>query len=446
MRPRESISKTITPARAPVINTRRLRAVGRPSSNQAAGEGTLPQSVWAEFAARYWEKAATTLSSVVSEPVVSEPELFLALVRAAGLYRLGVQSIRFSFWIDSQETKDFAGLLPTEEDRTMTAYDQRLREQLQGREFTVLLADVHLYDDVVWSRARRFLRGLYREVGVPCGGVDTGVFFGRYKATPFGVHRGQMSVMTSPAHGVKHFRLWPRGYGDAHEDIRDSLDYARHLQAAFQLCGGQQDILYWPADYWHIGEGAGTFTAALNIGFWWDRPPLSSVLLEMSQQLVEEIGMSTDQGVTLNYSQLQPRNLAQSIPAKTHAALAATRRVLSSSRLEKALALEALRSRSCDGFRDVPPLLQLGPVDWKAGVVVERVPECLILFVPGRAGAVHVAANGHLFRTDNDKRVLQLLASLQSSQSLVLSTLTAKSPAAIELLSWLMNARAIRVL
>ncbi|HEX8089452.1 MAG TPA: hypothetical protein VF762_11395, partial [Blastocatellia bacterium] len=257
-------------------------------SPKADGAVTLPDPVWAEFA-KNWEKLATVLPAVLPTPLVDPDMLFDALVRAAGLHRLGVPSVGFSFWINARETKDLGELLPRREDKSLIDYDARLADQLRGAEFTLLLANPHLYCDKLWNRVRVFIRGLYRQVGIPCGGVDTGIFLGRYLRTPFGVHRGQMSVLTFPVHGEKHFRLWPRGYGDAHEDIRDSIEYPNHISGSMELRAGEQDMLYWPADYWHIAESAGSFTAALNLGCWWDRPPLSRVLLEVSQHLAEKM-------------------------------------------------------------------------------------------------------------------------------------------------------------
>jgi hypothetical protein len=416
-----------------------------PGTTQAGDAGTLPRSQWRKFAAHYWERSVVTMPSINSEPLVDEQTMFLTLVRAAGLYLLGARYVRFSFWIDCVETKDFADLLPKEEDETLLGYDQRLKEQLQNREYTVLLADLHLYDEAIWNRVRVFLRGLYRQVGTPCGGVDTGVFFGRYSHTPFGVHRGQMSVITSPTIGVKHFRLWPRGYGDAHEDIRDSLSYPNHVSAGLELSAAATDILYWPSDFWHIAEGTGTFTAALNIGFWWERPPLSRVLMEMSQQLADEISPPTDQRVSLVYTEKAPRTLADALPTETRAALEATRRVIASSRMEEALILESLRMRSADEFRDIPPPADFSPARWEAGTVVKRVPECFVLFVTGSDDEIYVAANGHLLKTQNHERVNRFLKEIESDESITLDSWLLKIPAAVELLSWLMNVRALRM-
>lgn len=254
-----------------------------------------------------------------------------------------------------------------------------------------------------------------------------------------------MSVITSPTHGVKHFRLWSRGYGDAHADIRDSRDYANHLGAGFELSAGEKDILYWPSDFWHIAEGNGTFTAALNIGLWWERPPLSRVLMEMSQQMADEISPPNDQRITLAFNEKPPRNLADSLPAETREALETTRQVIANSRMEEALALESLRMRSADEFRDVPPLADLSPANWEAGTVIQRVPACPILFVNGSAGEIYVAANGHLLKTQKHPHVIQLLEKLESGEQLSLDSWTLRPAAAVELLSWLVNVCALRI-
>ena len=94
-----------------------------------------------------------------------------------------------------------------------------------------------------------------------------------------------MSVLTFPVLGTKRFLLWPRPYGEIHHNIQDTVDYDRHSPAATVLTIAPGDIGYWPSDYWHIAEGAVAYSAALNIGLWWDRPPLDMVLRSFGEVL-----------------------------------------------------------------------------------------------------------------------------------------------------------------
>lgn len=404
---------------------------------------TLPDSVWADFATN-WEKLAGVLPGVLPRPLVYPELLFDALVRAARLRRLGVPSVAFSFWINARETKDLGELLPGPEDKSLAGYDARLADQLRGAEFTLLLANPHLYCNKLWDRVRVFIRGLYRQVGVPCGGVDTGIFLGRYLRTPFGVHRGQMSVLTFPVYGEKHFRLWPRGYGDAHEDIRDSLEYPDHISNSLELRAGEQDMLYWPADYWHIAESAGSFTAALNLGCWWDRPPLSRVLLEVSQQLAERMdGVGNE--MSLDYARAVSGEPQEFVPAQMAEALSVIRQTVSDDRIEEALALETLRTLSADGFRDLPEPLPFESPRWR-GEVIERIPERPVLSMRGADGTLHVAANGRLFSAGDSARLRRLLKGLELGEKVKLDDSVAKAAGVPELLRWLLGVGAIRVL
>lgn len=410
----------------------------------ASDDVELGGSVWERFAADYWEKGATTLQNVVPGPVVDSQTLFQALITATRQYRLGVSSVRYSLWINAQEIKSLLDWLPREQDGSLEGFDRRLQQQLNGGEITILLADPHLYHETIWRRTRILLRGLYRTVGMPCGGVDTGIFLGRYRRTPFGVHRGQMSVLTLPVHGEKHFRLWQRGYGDAHVDIQDSLAYSNHVAASFELTAGRRDILYWPADYWHIGEGSGDFTAALNIGLWWDRPPLSRVLMEMSRQLTEASDAVIDQA-TLSYSEARSGSLSKYVASELSDALSLTRRVVSSDLIDAELKREALRWLSADGFRDVPEPLTRGAMSWEAGTVLEPSPGSRILLGDDGPESLIVAANGRLFVTSGNMRLRRPLSKLQSGGRVNAHAFTEDAPGGRELLEWLIKTRAVRI-
>src|SRR5688500_10452174 len=115
----------------------------------------------------------------------------------------------FVLWIDGEKLTDPAGLLPKVPMPSLLAYLEQLDSELSAGEFTLLLANPHLYDPELWRSARRSARAGAAHVGITSGGVDSCLFLGRYTKTPFGVHRGQMSVVTFPLLGTKRFLLWP---------------------------------------------------------------------------------------------------------------------------------------------------------------------------------------------------------------------------------------------
>jgi hypothetical protein len=365
-------------------------------STRKTGTDSLTEDRWAEFVRNDWEKNATVLKAALSAPLVSDQSMFAALLQVSRAYRNGHGKNKLSFWIDGRKIQELADYLPVASDKSVPGYIRRLDRQLRGSEFTLLVADPHIYDYNLWNVARRFLRGLYAQVGMPCGGVDTTFFIGRYKRTPFGVHRGQMSVMTFPVHAEKRFRTWPRGYGEAHPEIESLLDYPDHEQASSELIGSSKDVLYWPADIWHIAEGSEQFTSTFNIGFWWDRPPLTRVLFEMSRRLAEKLNTSDFRGFTLPDKFSNGHPLAAQMDSSINEAIGLTRNVLADEDFDTSLALNSMRTISADAFRDVPPLRPMRECSSSSTDLLCADPHSRFLFGHHNE-TLYIAANGNLF-------------------------------------------------
>jgi hypothetical protein len=377
--------------------TRASRPAGR-DARAPGGDGvTLSSSIWKRFSRTVWERQSGCLRDAFRSALVPADMMFRALLMVAARCRAGEDRASVCFWINGVKTTDYDAYLPEPADVTLTRWVSRIDAALSGADYTLLVANPHLVSDEVWLRARQFVRGLFDTVGVPSGGADTTFFIGRYKRTPFGVHRGQMSVMTFPIGGEKRFRVWPAGYGEAHPDIRDTTDYPDHLAASSELVGTPKDILYWPADVWHIAEGDGELTSTFNIGFWWDRPPLAWIFFEVARQLTDRLGDQPDEidaYATASALHGQPCDF---LPAPVAHALDATRAVVGGEALKRALALNWMRVLSADGFRDAPE--RRAPVAGAPLQPGERVRRCTtarILFAAGQQRTIYIAADGHM--------------------------------------------------
>jgi 50S ribosomal protein L16 3-hydroxylase len=326
--------------------------------------------------------------------LLSPEELLGSLVCSAAAHQNGDRGSPFAFWIDGVKCPLDETLLPNTSDVTLNDYVARMEATLNGREFTLLVANPHLFDPHLRSAARRFLRGLYPYTGMPCGGVDTGIFVGRYGKTPFGVHRGQMSVVTFPTVGAKSFRLWPRGYGELHMDLEDSLQYDKHLGASIEIVAHPGDVIYWPADFWHIAETSPGYTATWNIGFWWDRPALARVLVRLSEQL------STLPDASVSLSSTPAVGMEAHLPSQLKAALAAVHQAATDQKLERALLLDWLALISGDGFREIPDLCLLDTSPQAAGdLYVDPLARVKCARLPD--GDLAIGVNGHLFVTED---------------------------------------------
>jgi hypothetical protein len=405
------------------------------------GTASLTEDRWAEFVRDDWEKNATVLKGALSTPLVSDQSMFAALLQVSRAYRNGHAENKLSFWIDGRKIQELTDYLPVASDKSVPGYVRRLDRQLRGSEFTLLVADPHIYDYNLWNVARRFLRGLYTQVGMPCGGVDSTFFIGRYKRTPFGVHRGQMSVMTFPVHAEKRFRTWPRGYGEAHPEIESLLDYPDHEQVSSELIGNSQDVLYWPADIWHIAEGSEQFTSTFNIGFWWDRPPLTRVLFEMSRRLAEKLNTSDFRGFTLPDKFSNGYPLAAQVDSSIHEAIGLTRHVLADEDIDTSLALNSMRTISADAFRDVPALQSIRECSSSPTDLLCADPHSRFLFGQHN-GTLYIAANGNLFSVQ--PHLETLLRDLQSGNPMLRRH--AVKVGGSEFVWWLERARVLRTM
>ena len=364
--------------------------------------------------------------------------MFRVLTGAVERLRSGDSSVSFVFWLDRKQLGEFDALLPDSNDGTLENYLHRVGKAVGGLEFTLLLANPHLYNEAFWRTSRSIARELFEHVGYPCGGIDTCMFLGTYRKTPFGVHRGQMSVVTFPVLGTKQFLLWPRGYGESHDDIRDSLEYDHHLDHAIEAAGSARDMLYWPADYWHIADGTGASTAAWNIGIWWDRPPIVRVLEEVSEILADTVESADSRGVNLR---TDFGSNGAAIPTELREALAIIRGAVSGQDLDHRVARQWLKFASADGFRDVPPLLGAPPPSPQARL--RLVPNINGLVYRHAAGLASIAANGHVGELVLADDTLDLLDALKSGKALSIED-PQLSPQSREALSFLLNADAVQ--
>jgi len=346
----------------------------------------------AAFLEENWERAPGTARHAHPDgaaPARSAPDgdaalLFAALTAAAANFRRGDPRAEFVLWIDGKETEPAPAFLPETGDGDLEGYLARMQSALRGADFTLLVSNPHLYDARFWMRARTLARRVLKVVGAPNGGLDTSAFLGCYRQTPFGVHRGQMSVLTAPVLGEKRFLLWPYAYGCDHRDIQDSLSYDRHRGAALTATAGPGDLLYWPSDYWHVAEASPAPTAAWNIGLWWDRPALmraANALLGAARAV--DRGRRRERFATAPEGGADPFSLG----------LADLRKIAADDALDDAVRIEWLRFSSADGFRDAPAL----PTAMKptAKTPARAAMKGAILFERLGGGEFCVAANGH---------------------------------------------------
>jgi hypothetical protein len=370
------------------------------------------EAALATFVRESWERSIASLPGVTGGPLVSEDELFRALVET-GSHSIEDEASRYVVWVGGELQEHPEAFAARSEDGSLLGYISRLTAQAAEREFTVLLPNPHRYDHTVRARVREIAGMLAKYAGIPCGGFDSGIFLGRYGKTPFGVHRGQMSVLTFPVLGTKRFLTWPRPYGEEHTDIQDSLSYAHHLPSATVLTARPGDIAYWPADYWHIADGPVAVSAALNIGLWWDRPALDVSLRVFAESLSNDDGAEPDPRECFNLHARQGSSaLEQALQRIARAAQSATTRAQ--------IELRWLSLLSASGMRDTFPTRSL-TFDSPVTAVRAKLRQGEAIHTARLAtGQLGVALLGHTIAIDSDSTVSDDVARLNHGGSVLL--------------------------
>lgn len=367
---------------------------------------------WADFARTLWERAAVSCDGEYQDiPHRLTPSVFRALVSAAERSAAGDANVKFCFWIDGNKQEEFAAYLPNAADGTFEAYDARVRRELQGREYTILLAEPHSYDEGVWTCCNDVVRRFARHTGLPNGWLDTAVFAGSYRMTPFGVHQGPMSVFTVPLVGQKSFRLWSSDYVSKNKQIINSSQYSEHLAASYVLSAAPNGYIYWPSREWHVAESDGCFTAALSIGIWCNEQDLHPLWAVM--KLMEKVLATMPKPLIppCDKPLAQDGIVAPTLPASIEHYVQGLEEFVSSKRLRHEALGWLVQQYSCTGFK-CPPIsvrtAQVGADDWfTRNAATSIVASCSPI------GELCVGVNGHAFSiTDGPvvRRFVQALA------------------------------------
>lgn len=221
---------------------------------------------WPEFLDEYWLKRPFLFEGVLSEPFLSEPAL-LHVYRAARTHAAGDHNVRTytlpraggaARWQTSRGA-DCVRWLPSDADASMTAYAARLLEHGELAELSAHLRyNMLRFGPDAWWRARSLLTPLFEATGFPAGGWDLDCYAGQYQQTVFGVHTDDEDQLYLTPIGTKVMKLWhPRDWcaAEAPESFRHHSD--RHPVPPLTFTVGPTDVLYWPQEYFHIGESPG---------------------------------------------------------------------------------------------------------------------------------------------------------------------------------------------
>ena len=165
-----------------------------------------------------------------------------------------------------------AELLPQPVDTTLSGWLDRVQLRNPG----LILNNVQCLHPEVWSWVRQLLGAVFAQ-DMPAGGCSLEIFTGRYRQSFFGLHKDDQDVVTFVLEGTKIFYVWPfevfsalaAGLQPLGNHGLPDVDWRQHLDLALRLEARPGDIVYWPAEAWHIAaaDDPDLLTTTLGLGF-----------------------------------------------------------------------------------------------------------------------------------------------------------------------------------
>ncbi|WP_437506168.1 carbamoyltransferase C-terminal domain-containing protein [Sorangium sp. So ce1099] len=407
----------------------RGHASARGSHASACADIVSPRAAddpWREFVDRAWGQRPAVLRGIPADLLPSEADAFRALLAACDEFRAQSDFPRIRVSVDGGFL--LAGMdeqLPRAEDGSFDGYEARLRTWLKGRSFLLTLNDLPAHDAGFFRRARRFLGGFYRHVGLPPGGMLINLWVGMYDRTPVGIHTDHADTFSALLRGSKRMLVWPhevfrdhrvyRTPGGEHTGI---TAYEPYLDRAVALETGREGLAYWPASYWHLATSDGGLSVSLNWAYVnRELPriaPLELVGKELEALAIARLGKAS---LDVGSFPLSAGDLARSacaLPESIARARGAVGALAGDPVLDEAVAVAWLRRLSALGLREAPRPLRgvaLAEEDRLAGD-----PAAPIVWANASGGRLLVAAAGRSFTLPDDPRVLSLLEQLNAGE------------------------------
>jgi hypothetical protein len=349
------------------------------------------RGLWSSFVGEYWEKQATLLAGEQASPLPAiEPcELFRATVACTDAFCRGREQ-KVRLYVDGAEIDILGGahqaFLPKYEDQSFDEYNRRMVVRHGFQDYALIVADWHQFDRALWERIVVSLEGLAECVGISRSRMDTQVFLGTYKVTPFGVHSDPTGAFHFPVIGTKTMRFWRDSFVANTPELARIRQYERFLQESWAVKAKPGEAIYWPSDLWHVGESDGAFSVTWGFGYWIGNS-LRRLAAAKSIKIFEEIGPKT--------ANIAPNGVADAartlVPVDE--LLQDLFRNVSSEAFRLSVARSWLEHYSAYGFLKVPSLLDVVPVE--EGGIVRKKPAFRILASRTGPNAICIASAGH---------------------------------------------------
>lgn len=190
-------------------------------------------------------------------------------------------------------------LRPVPDDQSLRGWFERLVDIFQTRETGVIVNNIQAHDHRLFHRGITLTDEVFRNCPLTGGGAGIDLILGSYQRGFFNLHKDDQDVVTFVVEGRKRFLAWPyevfAHLAPTDRPIRTirhnpgPIDYAAEAGRATVLEGEPGNLIFWPAEWWHVAEGDGSFSVTSPIG-WLYGPRLRQHLQELwAQQLVDPV-------------------------------------------------------------------------------------------------------------------------------------------------------------
>jgi 50S ribosomal protein L16 3-hydroxylase len=371
-------------------------AVYRLARRSAPAGFALPADFWSRFYQENWETRGAVIERPFAAPLAAPAETFDWLVTAGDRFRAGDRRVSIEFCIEhAQQLADVGRYLPEHSDGSADGYAERVTKLVGGRKFGLVVDDFQAFDATLWLRVREFLRGLFEHTGLPGETAKATIFLGNYDSTPFGLHRGRSGNFMYVVDGRKRMRTWPDAFFRGKEDLTNRLDYQHYNDDSIVLDADPGDVIYWPSDYWHIGESVdGQLSAAVSIALFMDHVASADLQSEARGMVAQRLARNPPAKPFVVY----PSRIGESVGAIAEVvsrATAALREVSQDPGLDLRLHAAWLNHVTGSGFTTVPSPLPMDHLDDQA--VVRGRPEYPIIWMHTDDEDLICSVNGHAF-------------------------------------------------
>jgi hypothetical protein len=372
---------------------------------------------WVDFAERYWEREAVLLDGeqTTALPRVSADELLGAVVALVDdFWQGGRQKVRL--YVDDQEIDllagDYRALLPLARDASFDNYNARVAQEEGLRNYALVIADWHQFDRVLWERILAAVQSLAAVVGISHARMDTQIFLGTYKTTPFGVHVDRTSGFHFPVVGKKTMRFWPGAFAEQTPALRGAMQYEPYIGQSTLRTAQPGQALYWPSSQWHVAESDGQFGVTWGFGYWLGDGMPGQALEELAHMLM----------ASPRYCHVATQAELAAEAHGMHGVDALIDRMgacIADPRFRSALARNWLQHFSACGYLRVPPMLEVPGIEDGDTLLLKTM--YTILSTPASAGTMRVAAGGYSETVPDEPAVRDAIAALNAGAELAVA-------------------------